>query len=162
MQRAPSPPLPPVSQSTHGLTTASRFPGTTLATTQYRAIRCFGGHATGWYTEMVKARPDSVVVADNTGSAGATYTDTSLTPNTRYVYSIKARNALGLSPVSASVNAETPRDPQGVPATPSGLAVDSQTHNSITLSWDDPGDSAIQELSGASAARQPVRLRGIR
>ena len=85
-----------------------------------------------------------VVVADNTGSAGATYTDTSLTPNTRYVYSIKARNSVGLSPVSASVNTETPRDPQGVPATPTGLAADSQTHNSITLSWNDPRDSAIQ------------------
>ena len=88
--------------------------------------------------------PGFVVVADNTGAAGATYTDTSVTPNTRYVYSIKARNALGLSAVSADVNAETPRDPQGVPATPTGLAVDSRTHNSITLSWDDPGDSAIQ------------------
>ena len=84
------------------------------------------------------------MVADNTGSAGATYTDTSLTPSTRYVYSIKARNSVGLSPVSNFVNAETRRDPQGVPATPTGLAVDSQTHNSITLSWDDPGDSAIQ------------------
>ena len=88
--------------------------------------------------------PGLVVVADNTGSAGATYTDTSLTPSTRYVYSIKARNSVGLSPVSNFVNAETRRDPQGVPATPTGLVVDSQTHNSITLSWDDPGDSAIQ------------------
>ena len=88
--------------------------------------------------------PGFVVVADNTGSAGAIYTDTSVMPNTRYVYRINARNSVGLSPVSTVVNAETPRDPQGVPATPTGLVVDLQTHNSITLSWYDPGDSAIQ------------------
>ena len=106
--------------------------------------------------------PGFVVIADNTGSTGATYTDTSLTPNTRYVYSIKARNAVGLSAVSADVNAETPRDPQGVPATPTGLAVGAQTHNSVTLSWDDPWRQRNTELPGAPAARQPVRLRGYR
>ena len=51
--------------------------------------------------------PEFVVVVDDTGSAAATYTDTSVTPSTRYVYRIKARNAQGLSEVSADANAET-------------------------------------------------------
>ena len=87
--------------------------------------------------------PGFVVVADNTGSAGNIYTDRSVMPNTRYVYRLKARNSVGLSPVSSVAGAQTPRDPN-LPTTPTGLAVDSQTHNSITLSWDDPSDGTIQ------------------
>ena len=84
------------------------------------------------------------VIADNTGSSDTTFTDTTAEPITQYVYSIRARDSVGLSPVSASANAETTGEPAGIPAAPTGVAVGSRTHNSITLSWDDPGDSAIQ------------------
>ena len=49
-----------------------------------------------------------VVIVDDTGSAAATYTDTSVTARTRYVYRVKARNANGLSAGSGDINAETP------------------------------------------------------
>ena len=51
--------------------------------------------------------PVFVVIVDDTGSAANTYTDTSVTPGTRYVYRIKARNAQGLSETSSFANAET-------------------------------------------------------
>ena len=51
--------------------------------------------------------PVFVVIVDDTGSAATTYTDTSVTPGTRYVYRIKARNAQGLSETSSFANAET-------------------------------------------------------
>ena len=51
--------------------------------------------------------PEFAVIADDTGSADAEYRDSSVTPGTRYVYRIKARNAAGLSPWSSYANAET-------------------------------------------------------
>ena len=85
--------------------------------------------------------PVFAVIADDTGSAEAEYRDSSVTPGTRYVYRIKARNARGLSPWSSYVNAETltataihakdavPKSdtdacPDGTPPTPTAVAVD--------------------------------------
>ena len=80
-------------------------------------------------------------IADDTGSSATSYTDTSVTARTRYVYRVKARNSHGLSEKSSYANAETPDAPP--PSKPTGLTVLSQTHDSVTLTWDDPGDSSI-------------------
>ena len=56
-----------------------------------------------------------VVIVDDTGSAATTYTDTSVTPCTRYVYRIKARNAQGLSGRASYTNAETGDAPDPSP-----------------------------------------------
>ena len=56
-----------------------------------------------------------VVIVDDTGSAATTYTDTSVTPCTRYVYRIKARNAQGLSGRASYANAETGDAPDPSP-----------------------------------------------
>ena len=40
---------------------------------------------------------ESVAVVDDTGSSATTYTDTSVTARTRYVYRVKARSTQGLS-----------------------------------------------------------------
>ena len=86
-----------------------------------------------------------VVIVGNTGSPGTTYTDTSVAARTRYVYGVKARNSQGLSEASSSANAETTDTPQPAPpSTPMGLAVSSASHDSVTLTWDDPGDSTIE------------------
>ena len=42
-----------------------------------------------------------VAVVDDTGSSATTYTDTSVTARTRYVYRVKARNSHGLSEKSS-------------------------------------------------------------
>ena len=86
-----------------------------------------------------------VAIIDDTGSSATTYTDTSVAPRTRYVYRVKAINSAGTSGQSNYVNVETPDAPTSPspPAAPTGLAVQSATHDSITLTWDDPGDSSI-------------------
>ena len=85
--------------------------------------------------------PVFAVIADDTGSAEAEYRDSSVSPGTRYVYRVKARNARGLSPWSSYVNAETltapaihakdavPKSdtdacPDGTPPTPTAVPVD--------------------------------------
>ena len=51
------------------------------------------------------------VLLDDTGSADSSYTDRDVEPDTRYQYSIKARNAAGLSEQSSHFNAKTPAAP---------------------------------------------------
>ena len=85
-----------------------------------------------------------VAIVGDTGSSATAYTDTSVTPRTRYVYRVKAINSTGLSERSTYLNVETPV-PSGIaaPGAPTGLTAASATHESVTLSWDDPGDASI-------------------
>ncbi len=87
-----------------------------------------------------KGAPEFAVIADDTASADAEYRDSSVTPGTRYVYRIKARNAAGLSPWSSFANAETltapviqakdvvaktdPTCPDDTPPTPTAVTID--------------------------------------
>ena len=84
-----------------------------------------------------------VVIVNDTGSAATSYTDTSVTPRTRYVYRVKAINSAGLSEWSSYGNAETPEEPPAPAAQPTGLTVSAATHEAITITWDDPGDDSI-------------------
>ena len=77
-----------------------------------------------------------ITVEDDTNSADTTHTDNTVEPSTKYVYRIKAINAAGLSEISSWVRAYTP------PAKPTGL-IATATHDSVTLTWDDPGDDSI-------------------
>ena len=79
-------------------------------------------------------------VESDTGSAETAYTDDSTQPERKYVYRIKAINEHGLSEISSWVRAYTPAAP--VPAAPTGLSA-SASHDSVTLTWDDPGDDSI-------------------
>ena len=56
-----------------------------------------------------------VAVEDDTGTADTEYSDESVTPETRYVYRVKARNPAGLSERSSYANAETPAAPEITP-----------------------------------------------
>ena len=51
-----------------------------------------------------------VAIADDTGSADTTYTDSSVEPTTSYVYRVKARNEGGLGERSNNANADTPAE----------------------------------------------------
>ena len=93
-------------------------------------------------------------VEADTGSSAQTYTDTPVAASSKYVYRIKAINAHGKSPRSSYFNANTPAAPpeeepaqqepetQDPPAQPTGLT-SAVTHDSVTLSWDDPQDDSI-------------------
>ena len=81
----------------------------------------------------------SVLVA-NTGSAATTYTDDTVAASTTYTYRIKAINEAGTSQRSRWAHIDTPAPP--VPDQPTGLDA-TATHDSVTLTWDDPGDDSI-------------------
>ncbi len=98
---------------------------------------------------------DFQVHVDDTGSAAATWTDTDVEAGKRYVYRVKARNGAGLSERSSYFDADLPSAP--VPARPTGLT-GTVSHDSVTLTWDDPGDETItsyQVLRRAPAIHDP-------
>ena len=79
------------------------------------------------------------LVAD-TGTDATTYTDDTVAAETRYTYRIKAINGAGESERSRWFHVDTPAVP--TPAQPTGLTAQA-SHDSIVLTWDDPGDDAI-------------------
>ena len=81
----------------------------------------------------------SELVAD-TGTAATTYTDDSVKANTTYTYRIKAINEHGVSERSRWFHIDIPAAP--VPDKPRGLDA-TATHDSVTLTWDDPNDDSI-------------------
>ena len=102
--------------------------------------------------------PDFAPIADDTGSAATTYVDTSVVAEERYTYRVKAINPGGLSPQSGYANVDVPAAPEPTPtptpsptptptpeppAQPQNLTTGSVTHESVSLSWDDPVDDSI-------------------
>ena len=76
----------------------------------------------------------------NTGSAATTYTDNTVSAETRYTYRIKAINGAGTSERSRWSHIDTPAAP--VPDKPTGLEA-TASHGQVVLTWDDPGDDSI-------------------
>ena len=82
----------------------------------------------------------SELVAD-TGTAATTYTDATVKANTTYTYRIKATNEHGVSERSRWFHIDIPAAPER-PDKPTGLDA-TASHDSATLTWDDPGDDSI-------------------
>ena len=80
-----------------------------------------------------------VLVAD-TGTAATTYTDNTVSAETRYTYRIKAINGTGTSERSRWSHIDVPAAP--VPDKPTGLEA-TVSHGQVVLTWDDPGDDSI-------------------
>ena len=90
----------------------------------------------------------SVLVSD-TGTDATTYTDNTVDASTTYTYRIKAINEHGTSERSRWFHIDTPAAPEPEeeqapepPDAPRGLEA-TATHDSVTLTWDDPGDDTI-------------------
>ena len=79
-------------------------------------------------------------LVSNTGTDATTYTDDTVSAETRYTYRIKAMNEYGVSERSRWSHIDTPEAP--VPDQSTGLSA-AATHGSVTLTWDDPGDDSI-------------------
>ena len=79
-------------------------------------------------------------LAPDTGSAATTYTDDRVKANTSYTYRIKAINEYGVSERSRWFRIDTLAVP--VPDKPKGLSA-TASHDSVTLTWDDPQDDSI-------------------
>ncbi len=80
------------------------------------------------------------VLVANTGTAATTYTDDTVSAETRYTYRIKAINGAGTSERSRWFHIDVPAAP--VPDKPTGLEA-TVTHSQVVLTWDDPGDDSI-------------------
>ena len=79
-------------------------------------------------------------LAENTGTAATTYTDNTVSAETRYTYRIKAINGAGTSERSRWVHIDTPAAP--VPDKPTGLEA-TASNGQVVLTWDDPEDDSI-------------------
>ena len=145
--QADDPPAAPTGLSASGVSSDSVTlnwddPGDSSITGYQALRRSRDGHE---YSDGEGAA-EFAVIEENTGSAATTHTDASVTPRTRYVYRVKAINSAGTSGQSSYLNVETlaaPTSPSP-PAAPTSLAVSSTTHDSVSLTWDDPGDSTIE------------------
>src|SRR5512133_3776581 len=83
-------------------------------------------------------------------STAAAFTHNNLTAATIYYYAVDAKNALGASAKSATVNAKTQ---SAAPAVPTGLASGTITNNSIAINWSSvTGATAYLIHAGTSAA----------
>ena len=80
------------------------------------------------------------VLVANTGTAATTYTDNTVSAETRYTYRIKAINEAGTSERSRWSHIDVPAAP--VPDKPTGLEA-TESHGQVVLTWDDPGDDSI-------------------
>ena len=82
----------------------------------------------------------------NTGSPSTSYTDSTVEPETTYHYAVLAMSQDGDGPQS-STSVTTPAEPQSeddsTPAAPTGLTASQVTHESLTLTWDNPEDDSI-------------------
>ncbi len=101
------------------------------------------------------------VIEDDTGSSDTSYEDTDVTPETSYVYRVKARNAHGLSGRSSYVNATTPADTTPPNTAPTGQpAITGTAQVGETLSADTSGISDANGLTGVQYTYQWVRNDG--
>ena len=90
------------------------------------------------------------VVAEDTGTADTSYTDDTVNANAPYRYLIRAINEYGWSTYGGPAAAYTQEEPEPVderpqdsaPAKPTGLNA-AATHDTVHLTWDDPGDDSI-------------------
>ena len=92
---------------------------------------------------------------DNAGAAGTyaaiatlaanstSYSDATLTQNTRYWYRVRASNALDISPYSNQVSGTTPLLP---PAPPTGLQANGSSASRVDLSWTDNASTETSYL----------------
>ncbi|WP_420626839.1 fibronectin type III domain-containing protein [Candidatus Poriferisodalis sp.] len=85
----------------------------------------------------------STVTAD-TGTTHTVYVDAYVERGRRYLYRVQAINPAGVSERSRWVRGYTPRSRPSPerPAKPRGLTAET-SHDTVTLSWDDPGDGTV-------------------
>ena len=96
------------------------------------------------------------VVADRTDTSVTAYTDTSVTPMTRFDYRVRARDSRGLSDASDYVSTETPAAPAGIlHPTPRGTRP-----NVVLILADDLGWGDIETNNPNSAMTTP-RIDGV-
>jgi len=101
------------------------------------------------------------VIEDDTGSPDTSYEDTTVAPETTYMYRIKARNAHGLSEASLDSSATTPAEPTPPNQTATGQPTITGTPQvGETLSADTSGISDANGLANVQFTYQWIRNDG--
>ncbi len=142
-EQAPEPPDQPTgldATATHDSVTLTWDDPNDDSITGYVILRRIPGvDPEGQFSELVS----------NTGTDATTYTDDTVAAETRYTYRIKAINEHGVSERSRWFHINVPAAPEPEeeqapepPDQPTGLDA-TATHDSVTLTWDDPGDDTI-------------------
>ena len=107
---------------------------------------------------VVDAPGQFQVHVDDTGSSATSYVDRDVTPETRYVYRIKARNAGGLGGRSGNFNADTPPAPNH-PAT-GAPTISGTARVGETLTADTTGIEDADGIGNANFSYQWVATDG--
>ena len=86
-------------------------------------------------------------IEPNTGSPSTNYTDSTVAADTTYHYAVQALSQDG-NGARSSTSVTTPAEPEETvqndpPTAPTGLTAAQVTHDSLTLTWDDPQDANI-------------------
>ena len=101
------------------------------------------------------------VIEDDTGSSDTNYEDTTVAPETEYVYRVRARNAHGLSEESDYRTVTTPAEPTPPNQAATGVPTIAGTPQvGETLSADTSGISDANGLTNAQYAYQWIRNDG--
>ena len=85
-------------------------------------------------------------IEDNTQSDSTSFTDSTVEPETIYHYAILALSQDGDGAESSTIGITTPAETtvqNDPPAAPTGLNASEVSHDSLTLTWDDPQDVRI-------------------
>ena len=86
-------------------------------------------------------------IEDDTGSASASYTDSTVEPETTYHYAVQAlsQDGNGARSITSVTTLAEPEEPvqNNPPAAPTGLIAARIGHSVLTLTWDDPQDDTI-------------------
>ena len=108
-----------------------------------------------------------VAIEDDTGTADTEYTNESVTPETRYVYRVEARNPAGLSERSSYANVETPVAPEPEPTpgpTPEPDPQEGETRrqqgSSTTKDSGGDGNTARQQETSSDAGLSSLSVNG--
>ncbi len=91
-------------------------------------------------------------------SATASYTDTGLTPNTAYSYTVQAFDAVPNTSASSTALATSTLPDTTAPSTPTGLLSPSQSTNSISLTWSASTDNV--GVTGYKVLRNGTLING--
>ncbi len=89
---------------------------------------------TGFQIERSLTSGTNFSLITTTAANAVNYSDTGLTPSTRYYYRIRSANSNGNSPYIAEVNVTTPA---ATPIAPTGLSATAVSTSTINLSWTD-------------------------